>query len=176
MVDKGLLGVDYKIESDYSDTLRTHYRLILSYDSILYDERREHTHHFALRKNRKFSTRISFTALSNVLMHNGIVISDSLDFVNVAFPEGNRSFHKTDLSSFRKGEPVALIDRIDFANECKMVQRLIRTSSIKNLELLRIQSINVDFLGAKNRVLYRLSCDPVIQAGIYDAHMATKRI
>jgi hypothetical protein len=176
MANQGLLGVDYKIESDYSDTFRKHYKLTLFYDSILYDERRNYCYYFTLRNNRIFSTRISFTALSSIFIHSGFVISDSLDLVEIAFPEGNRALPKTDLSTFEKGEPVALVDRIDFMNKSKMTQRLIRTSHIKDFDLLRIQSINVDFINTKDRVFYRLSCDPITQAGIYDARMATKWI
>jgi len=170
----GLFDVRYSIEKAEESGINSLYKLDISYQNPIYNERIDLLHYLKINKRRVFSNRVSFTALSSIDIYNGIVTDDSLEFVNVAFCDKIQRFEKENFMPIAEGTSVFVIERtLQMTDSGHKRPLVIKSDRINNFDLLKIQSVNIDFIGLNDKIFRRISFDPLRSGYIYDTRMAT---
>lgn len=177
---KDLFGVDFSV-TKIIDGRIAGYGIDIYFNGIINKAKQYLYHQVFINEKVKFSNRISFTAISHISVERGIIIKDDDQFVETLTSYGKIRNKKYLNYLFNQSEQVLVIERFlpsertrqSESKKPSLNQLVIPLVSQEYVELLKIQSINIDFLNNKNKIFYRMSFDPLLDGVIYDTYMAT---
>ena len=147
----------------------------LSFKDILGRERKYESV-VKLPKSGKYTTRASFTAISFIEILFGIVQEVQYNTIKVLKNDSTTvvvtNFRQFDFSI---GDPVYLVEKVSLDPEgsSEMFYAILPYCKDIPVELLKLQSVNLDVLDEQGDIIYRLISDPIHEGLNYDQNMAT---
>ena len=162
-----LLDSELEIATLYKDGDRTFYDLRLTFTDLI-NRRRFHNYTFGLEDSITISPKISFTAISDISIQQGIVTSLSKQSISVIVPGQDtikvNNLHEEEL---RPGDAVYVFDHLDTSsNKEQLTKYIIKVRKI-NLDDLRLQYINADVLDQNQNIALRMGVDSIYSRGCY---------
>lgn len=162
-----LLDAESRLNKIYKDNNLDFYNLELSFADLI-GRKRTHSHGFSVETSRQISDKISFTAISDVLVQTGIVRSISKDIIDVVvFGFGDVSVKNRQQESFKIGDKVYVFDHLDDEKDYKDLTKYIIKNINFDIDLLRLQFINADVLDMNGDTIIRMGVDPIYSRGYY---------
>lgn len=149
------------------------YEVDLKFCDLLQRDR-NHLLNIELQKGLHLKPRCSFTAVSHIDPHIGIV--KDIDRNNILVLDSNNNF----LQIQRFGDydvsvedAVVFFDKVVIDKICGLQQKYVLMPETKVIDksLLRLQSINVDLIDDSGAIIHRTMIDPILRGGIYGSRM-----
>jgi hypothetical protein len=176
---KDLFDIEYSIEK-ICDSRIAMYSINLKFNDLFNRSRISIIDNCLINRRIKFHHRISFTAISSISIQHGAVARDLSDVVEVLLPDGKAIISKCGEHVFYHGQHVVVFERFFSKRHSVNREDFIKVAAPlvekEKLELLRIQSINVDFLDQDSSLFYRKSYDPFVSGEKYGTYLGTGRI
>jgi hypothetical protein len=156
----GLLGAESRLAKSHDEGDKTIYHLEIRFTDLLGRSRR-HTFPVSLPSDIDIHNRVSYTAISDVMVLPGVLSAKKPGCLVVATSQGFVEVSDRTEQPVNPGEFVLLLERMDLQDEKKMKLIALRPDCGIEHDALRLQSVNADIVDSADNLIFRLAADPI---------------